>query len=78
MEGIPSEGVTPKYITAMKLSTEAIVAAAVAVVFGVLSLGAIAREQGERVPSGPQAYVAASHTSLSHLTAGENDLFGVY
>lgn len=31
----------------MKFSTEAIVAAAVAVVFGVLTLGAIAREQGQ-------------------------------
>jgi hypothetical protein len=30
----------------MKLSTEAIVAAAVAVVFAVLTLGAIVREQG--------------------------------
>jgi len=78
MERIPSEGIAPKYITAMKLSTEAIVAAAVAVVFGVLSLGAMAREQGERIPGGPEAYVAASHTSLSRLTAGENDVFGVY
>ena len=78
MERIPSEGVAAKYIRTMRLSTEAMVAAAVAVVFGVMSLGAIAREQGERVPSGAQAYVAASHASLSRRTAGENDVFGVY
>jgi hypothetical protein len=46
MEGTPSEGVPAKPIVAMKLSTETIVAAAVAVVFAVLTLGAIVREQG--------------------------------
>ena len=46
MEGTPSEGVTAKLLVVMKFSTEAIVAAAVALVFAVLTLGAIAREQG--------------------------------
>jgi hypothetical protein len=46
MEGTPHEGMSAKSIAAMKLSTEAIVAAAVAVVFAILTLGAIAREQG--------------------------------
>jgi hypothetical protein len=46
MEGTPPEGAPAKPIAAMKLSTEAIVAAAVAVVFAVLTLGAIVREPG--------------------------------
>ena len=46
MEGTPSEGVPAKFLVVMKFSTEAIVAAAVALVFAVLTLGAIAREQG--------------------------------
>jgi hypothetical protein len=45
MEGTPSEGVAAKPINAMTLSTEAIVAAAVAVVFAILTLAAIVREQ---------------------------------
>jgi hypothetical protein len=44
MEGIPFQGVAAKHIIAMKFSTEAIVAVAVAVVFALLTLGAIARE----------------------------------
>ncbi len=47
MEGTPSEGVTAKLLVVMKFSTEAIVAAAVALVFAVLTLAAVAREQGE-------------------------------
>jgi hypothetical protein len=73
MEGASSEGVTAKHITAMKLSTEAIVAAAVAVAFAVLSLGAIAREQSERGPNAPNAYVA---NSLSE--SGDNQVLGFY
>ena len=46
MEGTPSEGLAAKLLVVMKFSTEAIVAAAVALVFAVLTLGAIAREQG--------------------------------
>ncbi len=73
MERTPSEGVASKHITAMKLSTEAIVAAAVAVAFAVLSLGAIAREQSERGTNQPNAYVASS---LSE--SGDNQVLGFY
>ncbi len=73
MERTPSEGVAAKHITAMKLSTEAIVAAAVAVAFAVLSLGAIAREQSERGPNARNAYVASS---LSE--SGDNQVLGFY
>jgi len=41
MERFPSQGVAAKYIITMKFSTEAIVALAVAVVFALLSFGAI-------------------------------------
>ncbi len=73
MERTPSEGVASEHITAMKLSTEAIVAAAVAVAFAVLSLGAIAREQSERGTNQPNAYVASS---LSE--SGDNQVLGFY
>ena len=46
MEGTPSESVPAISVVLMRLSTEAIVAAAVAVVFAVLTLGAIVRERG--------------------------------
>jgi hypothetical protein len=45
MEGTAPEGDAPRAVIAMKFSTEAIVAAVVALVFAVLTLGAIAREQ---------------------------------
>ncbi|HEY4639002.1 MAG TPA: hypothetical protein VIG87_03710 [Candidatus Udaeobacter sp.] len=62
MERIPSEGIAAKHVIAMKLSTEAIVALAVAVVFALLSVGAIAREQGQsRLP-------ATGITHISRLT----------
>jgi hypothetical protein len=66
MERIPPEGIAAKHITAMKLSTEAIVALAVAVVFALLSLGAIAREQGQQ-PAGAthNAYITANSVKLS-------------
>ncbi len=73
METTPSEGVASKHITAMKLSTEAIVAAAVAVAFAVLSLGAIAREQSERGTNQPNAYVASSFSE-----SGDNQVLGFY
>lgn len=41
VERIPSQGVAAKHIMAMQFSTEAIVALAVAVVFALLSFGAI-------------------------------------
>jgi hypothetical protein len=64
---------------AMKFSTEAIVALVVAVVFALLSFGAIAREQGQGpARSGHNAYVAASNVNLSHVPASETDVLGVY
>ena len=79
MEGIPSQGVAAKHIIAMKFSTEAIVAMAVAVVFALLSLGAIAREQGQ----GPardrhNTYIAASNVNQSQVAASDTDVLGVY
>jgi hypothetical protein len=41
VEGIPSQGVAAKHIIVMKFSTEAIVALGVALVFAILSFGAI-------------------------------------
>jgi hypothetical protein len=63
----------------MKFSTEAIVALAVAVVFALLSLGAIAREQGQGPGrGGHDAYIAANNTNLSQVAASETDVLGVY
>jgi hypothetical protein len=45
VERIPFEGFATEHLTQMTFSTETIVAAAIAVVFAVLSLGAIAREK---------------------------------
>ncbi len=79
MEGIPSEGVAAKHIIAMKFSTEAIVAMAVAVVFALLSFGAIAREQGQGpARSGHNAYIAAGNVNLSQVAASDTDVLGVY
>jgi|GEM_PF-3026995 len=44
MERTPSEGVSAKPLVTMKLSAEATVAATVAMLFAVFTLGAIARE----------------------------------
>lgn len=72
----------------MKLSTEATVAAAISVAFGVLSLGAIAREQSQLGSSSSNAYVATSNLGLKHIAArgsnsrlsgsGANDVLGFY
>jgi len=63
----------------MKFSTEAIVALAVAVVFVLLSFGAIAREQGQRpARSEHNGYVAASNVNLSQVAASETDVLGFY
>ena len=62
-----------------QFSTEAIVAAAVAVVFLLLSFGAIAREQGQGpARGGHKAYIAASNVNLSQVAASEMDVLGVY
>jgi hypothetical protein len=79
VERIPSQGVAAKHIIAMKFSTEAIVAVAIAVVFALLSLGAIAREQGQGPGrGGHNAYVAANNVNLSRVAASETDVLGVY
>ena len=79
MERIPSQGIAAKHIIAMKFSTEAIVAAAVAVVFALLSFGAIAREQGQRpARGGHNAYMAASNVNLSRVAASETDVLSFY
>jgi hypothetical protein len=78
VEGIPSQGVAAEHMIAMKFSTEAIVAAAVAVVFVLLSFGAIAREQGEPARSGHNAYIAASNANPSQVAASETDVLGFY
>jgi hypothetical protein len=63
----------------MKFSTEAIVAVAVAVVFALLTLGAIAREQGQGpVRGGHNAYIAANNVNLSRVAASESDVLGFY
>jgi len=63
----------------MKFSTEAIVALAVAVVFVLLSFGAIAREQGQGSErGGHNAYIAASNVTLSQVAASETDVLGFY
>jgi len=63
----------------MKFSTEAIVALAVAVVFALLTLGAIAREQGQEPARGRHnAYIAASNVNLSQVASSDTDILGVY
>ena len=63
----------------MKFSAEAIVALAVAVVFALLTLGAIAREQGqEPARGGHNAYIAANHVNLSQVAASGTDVLGFY
>ena len=62
----------------MKFSTEAIVAVDIAVVFALLSFGAIAREQGEPARSGHNPYIAGSNVNLSQVAASETDVLGVY
>lgn len=62
----------------MKFSTEAIVALAVAVVFALLSFGAIAREQGP-ARTGHNAYIAtASNVNPAPVAASNTDVLGFY
>jgi hypothetical protein len=63
----------------MKLSTEAIVALVIAVVFALLSVGAIAREQGQSSAGhGHNAYIASNNVNLSMVAASDTDVFGFY
>ena len=79
VEGIPSQSLTAEQLIAMKFSTEAIVALAVAVVFALLSFGAIAREQGQGpVRGGHNTYIAASNVNLSQVAASKRDVLGFY
>ena len=79
MERIPSQGITTKHMIAMKFSTEAIIALAVAIAFALLTFGVIAREQGqEPAGSGQNAYIAANNITLTHVGAGNPDVVGFY
>lgn len=63
----------------MKFSTEAVVAVAVAIVFALLSFGAIAREQRQGpARGGHNAYVAASNVNLGDVAASHSDVLGFY
>jgi len=64
----------------MKLSIEAKVAAAVAIAFAALSLGAIAQEQSEHGTAGlSQMSLRGSDSSLSgHNGTGESQLLARY
>ena len=64
---------------AMKFSTEAIIALAVAIAFALLTFGVIAREQGqEAARSGQNAYIAANNLTLTRVGAGNPDILGFY
>jgi hypothetical protein len=79
MERIPSQGVAAKHIIVMKFSTEAIVALAIAVVFVLLSFGAIAREQGQGpAGGGHNAHIAANNVNLSRVAPSQTDVLGFY
>jgi hypothetical protein len=79
MEARPSEGIAAKHTSKMKLSTEAIVALAVAVVFALLSVGAIAREQGQSSAGHRHnAYIASNNVNLSRVAASDTDVLGFY
>jgi hypothetical protein len=64
----------------MKLSIEAKVAAAIAMAFAALSIGAIAQEQSEHGTAGPnQTSLEGSEISLSvQNTSSENQLLAQY
>jgi hypothetical protein len=57
----------------MKLSIEAKVAAAIAIAFAALSIGAIAQEQSENGTDGPAKYAVTS--SQMSLQESESSLF---
>jgi hypothetical protein len=63
----------------MKFSTEAMVAVAVAVVFVLLSFGAIAREQGqEPARGGRNSYITTNNVNMSQVAASGTDIPGAY
>jgi hypothetical protein len=76
MEGPPSEGLSKTHarkinyqraICHMKLSIEAKVAAAVAIAFAALSIGAIAQEQNEHGTGGPNGHGLTNSPGLSQM-----------
>jgi hypothetical protein len=55
------------------------VALAVAVVFALLSVGAIAREQGQSSAGHRHnAYIASNNVNLSRVAASDTDVLGFY
>ncbi len=64
----------------MKLSIEAKVAAAVAIAFAGLSIGAIAQEQSQRGIGSSNGYGPTNSTALSQvsLRGSENSLSGLH
>jgi hypothetical protein len=79
LEGASLEGVTAKHISTMSFSTEALVAAFLAIVFAALSVGAIVREQGGREPFSTNIS-AASYVSTagSRNSANDDNALGFY
>jgi hypothetical protein len=79
LEGIPSQGVAAKHLIAMRLSTEALVAAAVTIVFVLLTFGAIAREQGQRsLRDERNGDIAASNIKISQAATNDTNALGFY
>jgi hypothetical protein len=79
MEGISFQGVAAKHIIGMQFSTEPIVALVLAAVFVVLTLGAIAREQGQEPARGSHnAYIATNNVNLSPVAASGTEVLGFY
>ena len=77
----------------MRLSIEAKVAAAVAIAFAALSIGAIAQEHSESGTGGPNGYAPTNNPGLTHMSPqgynsslfaphdggrGENQVLGRY
>jgi hypothetical protein len=62
----------------MRLSIEAKVAAAVAIAFAALSIGAIAQEQSQRGTGGPNGYGLTNSPRLSQMSlqASKSSLSG--
>jgi hypothetical protein len=87
MEGTASEGLSKTHackikhqraVRRMKLSIEAKVAAAVAIGFAALSIGAIAQEQSKRGTGEPNGDGLKNSPGLIHISArgSENSLSG--
>jgi hypothetical protein len=65
----------------MSLSIEAFVAAFLAIIFAVFSLGAIAREQGTRAPGSATispSFVSVAESANSLSVRGDKDILAFY